>query len=248
MKKILIISLILTGFISFSGVVSASSDVNGKKTPGYISLSASKTIEQEPNIARVSFAVENTAETAQKAAGENNEISNQIINALKSVTSSETDVIRTNNFSVRPIYSNTRDGKRVIKNYMAVNSVSVETKDTKKIAKVIDSAIAAGANRTDSLSYTYQNDDSLCSQTYPILLKGLKNQADEIAKSVGSEVDGIRNINVSCSSENSIVSNGRFYAAKAVSADGIAEEAVSAPIEAGKVKIRVYVNADFYVK
>ena len=46
---------------------------------------------------------------------------------------------------------------------------------------------------------------------------------------------------------DSYVSNGRFYA-KSASLDSTVGESSTTPVEAGKVKIRVYVNADFYVK
>ncbi len=244
-KKIL--SSILFGIILFSGVCVNAYENGIKKEAGYISLNASKTKEIEPNIARVTFAVENTAETAQKATLENNEVSTKIISALKKETNSETEVIKTNNFSVRPVYTTTASGKRTIKNYSAVNSVIVETKDTKKIAKLIDTAIANGANRTEGLYYSYENDESMCNSLYPELLKELKAQADTIAKSAGSSVEGIKHINASCSTDMA-VSNGRFYANAMVS-DGAVETAeISTPVEAGKVKIRVYVSADFYLK
>ncbi len=242
-----LISAVLFGILILTGVCVNASDTGIKKEAGFISLNASKTKEIEPNIARVTFAVENTAETAQKAASANNEISSKIINALKELTTEQTDVIKTNNFSVRPVYTTTSSGKRTIKNYSAVNSVVVETKDTTKIAKLIDTAIANGANRTEGLYYSYENDESLCNAMYPELLKELKAQADSIAKAAGSSVEGIKHINASCSTDMA-VSNGRFYA-KAMLADGAVETAeVSTPVEAGKVKIRVYVNADFYLK
>ena len=120
-----------------------------KKNAGFITLNATKTQEVEPNIARISFAVENTSNNAQKAAEANNEVSNKIIEALKQITQTGIDTIKTNNFSVRPIYASSQSGKREIKNYMAVNSITVETKDIKKVASFIDTAIGNGANRTD---------------------------------------------------------------------------------------------------
>lgn len=248
MKKCLLTFVLCISVLSLNNIANAAAG-DAVKERGYISLNASKSVEVDPNIARVSFAVENTAETVQKASTDNNEISNSIIKALKNITNTQSDVIKTNNFSVSPIYSTTKDGKRVIKNYMAVNSITVETKDINKVAGLIDAAIAGGANRTDGLYYSYENDKKLCSDIYPQLLKDLKNQASLIVQSVGSSLDGIKHINASCSSANSAISNGRFFAAKTMmAADGAAEEAMSTPIESGKVKINVYLNADFYVK
>ena len=220
-----------------------------KKEAGFISLNKSITKEVSPNIAKITFAVENTAQTAQKASTDNNEISNKIIEALKKVTHADSDIIKTTGFAIRPVYSNTKTGQRVIKNYTAVNSVSVVTKDITKVSSLIDTAILSGANRTEGLSYTYENDKSICDEQYPILLNDLRKQADILAKAAGTSVDGIKQIGVSCSTD-SVVSNGRFFAPKAMmTTDSAIEEAApSTPVEAGKIKVRIYVNADFYVK
>ncbi len=249
MKKTVVLYLIIASLAIINNISFAAYTSDSKKDAGFISLYTSKTKDVDPNTAKVTFAVENTSSDAQKASTENNEISNKIINALKLVTTDKTDIIKTTNFSIRPIYSNTATGKRVIKNYMAVNSVSVETKDIKKVAKLIDTAIAAGANRTDGLYYSYENDKSVCYELYPELIKDLKMQASILAQSAGTTLDGVKQLNASCNID-SIASNGRFFAnSKAVNAmDMVAEEAIPTPIESGKVKIRVNVNADFYVK
>ncbi len=243
MKKS-ILALFLICLVIFS-VNTADAEV--KKAAGYISLNASKTLELEPNRVQISFSVETNASDAQSAVKENNEISNKIITALKTVTNSQGDIIRTNNFSVRPNYLYGKDGVRRIKNYIAVNSVTVNTKDIKNIAKIIDTAIANGANRTDNLSYTYENSASVCQNVYPELMKELKLQASGIASASGASLDGIKSVSTSCSS-NMAISNGRFYNMAVAADTGGVEEAVSTPVEAGKVTVRVSVNADYYVK
>lgn len=249
MKKIFLIMVLCCGLVSLPLTANALSG-EVKRDAGYISLNASKAVDVEPNLARVTFAVENTAETAQKASSDNNETSNKIINGLKMLTDAKTDVIRTTNFSVRPVYATNKDGKRIIKNYAAVNSITVQTSNIKNVANLIDAAIANGANRTDGLYYSYENENSSCNEMYPQVMESLRKQASSIAQAAGTSLDGIKSINASCSSETAI-SNGRFYMEKAVMADGtapLASGSLSTPVEAGKVKVRVYVNVDFYVK
>ena len=242
MKK-LFTCLFLMGIILFQ-INSANAEV--KKDAGFISLNASKSKEVEPNRARISFAVESIENEAQVAVSKNNEISNKIIKALKELTTIETDTIKTNNFSVRPNYAKALNGTRTIRNYTAINSVIVETKDITKVAKLIDTAIANGANRTDNLSYSFEGEKNECLSLYPLIMKELNEQASILATSSGSILDGIKHINASCNMDMP-VSNGRFYAKNAM-ADGAIAETVSTPIEAGKVKVRVYVNAEYYVK
>ncbi|MBQ9246508.1 SIMPL domain-containing protein [bacterium] len=248
MKKILTLAILC---LMINSSVLSSYAVTGtetKKEAGIISLNNTITKEIEPNIATITFAVENTANEAKKAASENNEISNKIINALKAISSTQTDTIKTTNFSVRPVYTTSATGKRTIKNYMAVNSVKVETKDIKKVANFIDTAISNGANRTDNLNYSLQNEKTICRELYPSLVKELRLTASEIATATGSSLDGLKQLNVSCNTD-SAVSNGRFYSKSMVAMDAMSEAPIEpTPVEAGKIKIRVYVNADFYVK
>ena len=247
MKKILSAFILLTAIFMINQISNA--DTVSKKDIGYISLNESKSIEVEPNIARVSFAVENNADSAQKASVANNEVSNKIINALKRLTDDKADVIKTTNFSVRPVYTYSKDGKKNLKYYTAVNSVTVQTKNIKNISSLIDAAISAGATRTDGLSYTYENENAACNELYPQVMSSLKKQANSIAQAAGATVDGIKYINASCST-NATFSNRRIYLAKAAVSDGMSEseDSSSTPVEAGKVKVTVHINVDFYVK
>lgn len=245
MKKIYSFLLLLLFMLSFIQLSYASQNTNDNKEKGFISLSASEIKELEPTVANITFAVENTANDAQKATLENNLISNKIIDALKQITDEKTDTIQTTNFSVRPVYY-TSSGKRVIKNYTAVNSVTVETKDITKVAKLIDIAIQNGANRVNGLYYSIENEKQVCNSLYPEIIKGLKLQATTLAQAAGTSLDGLKHMNVSCGSDT-MVSNGRFYA-KGVTMDSSSSESYSTPVEAGKIKIRVHVNADFYVE
>lgn len=244
MKNIIIVLLLCVSFFAYT--LSANAEI--KREAGYISLNNSLVKEVEPNLATITFAVENTASEAQKAANENNEISDKIIKALKLIASNQTDTIKTSNFSVNPVWGTTPAGKRVIKNYSAVNSVRVETKDVSKVAKFIDTAIANGANRTDNLVYSLQNEKKICKELYPTLVKELTTMAQDLASSAGTTLDGLKQMNVSCNTDT--VSNGRFFTAKAMAVtNDMAESAsIETPVEAGKIKIRVYVNADYYVK
>ncbi len=245
MKKLIILLTVFT-LLSQTASYTYAAVSESKKDAGIISLNNSLVKEIEPNLATITFAVENTANEAKKAVAENNETSNKIIKALKAISSAQTDTIKTTNFSVRPVYSTSSTGKRTIKNYLAVNSVRVETKDITKVANFIDTAISNGANRTDNLSYTLQNEKSICKEIYPSMVKDLKSTASELAIAAGTSLDGLKMLNVSCNTD-SYVSNGRFYAKSMALADS--EAAIEpTPIEAGKVKIRVNVNADFYVK
>ena len=244
MKKIILAVTLLTFGIFNNIIADAAQTVDAKKEAGYISLNKTAVKEVEPNIARITFAVENVAANAQKATTDNATISNVIVDALKALLKNERDTIKTSNFSVRPVYA-TQSGKRTIKNYTAVNSVTIETRDISKVAKLIDTAIANGSNRVDGLTYGFETEKEVCAELYPSVIKELKTQAGILAQAAGTSLDGLKHMNASCNVD-STVTNTRLYAKGAM--EDSASVSISTPVEAGKVKIRVYVNADFYVK
>ena len=214
-----------------------------KEEKGYISLSGSMEREVEPNVARVTFSVVTTGKEVKKASEENNILTNKIMSALKEITNEETDKIKTINFSVNPVYERINNNREII-NYTVNNSISVETKNVKSVSKLIDTALASGANRFNGLSFSFENDKTACNEMYPIVLKELRTEADILAKAAGTSVSKVKQINASCST-NMSYSNRMVYAAKS---DGMSMESSSTPIESGKVKVNVRVNADFFVK
>ncbi len=245
--KIRYLILISAVLMLFMNIQSISNAAEIKKDTGYISLNGTKSIETDPNTARITFSVETTASSAQKAVSENNEISAKILNALKLMANAETDTLRTSNFSVKPIYS-TNSAKHEIKNYVAINVITAETKEIKKVSEFIDTAIANGANRTEGLYYSYENGKNICNDMYSELMKELKEQASAIATASNSTLDGIKYVNANCNI-NSPVSNGRIYAKALMSNSAASEDAIqSTPIEPAKVKINSYLNAEFYIK
>ena len=77
MKKAILSLVLFTFILSASQFVSAAQTQEIKKEAGYISLNGSKEIEVEPNIAKITFAVENTANDAQKATADNNTLARE---------------------------------------------------------------------------------------------------------------------------------------------------------------------------
>lgn len=240
MKKFSLGLLLCLSFLLIAQTCDAK-EINEEK--GYISLSGTMEKEVEPNVARVTFSVVTTGKDVKKTSEENNILTNKIITALKEITNEETDQIKTINFSVNPSYETKIDNKREIIGYTVNNSISVETKNVKNVSKLIDTALASGANRFNGLSFSFENDRTACNEMYPIVLKDMKAEADIIAKAAGTSVTKIKQINASCST-NMSYSNRMMFSAKAESSTMDS----ATPIEAGKVKVSVRVNADFFVK
>lgn len=240
MKKFLttgVALLLLTG-------VAFAADAAAK---GYISVNVEAAEELSPTNVKISFAIESRAKDANQAAELNKEASASAINAVKALVDTEKgETIKTTSYYLNPEY-NYKDGSRKLTGYVASNTLQVSLKDVEKAGKVISTALSNGANSVNNLQFALEETNENCNKLIQQASRGAKTRADKIAESMGTTVAGIKSINASCSSSQSVHSNFRLMNAKAeASADMAAGN--SLPVEAGKTQLRAYVNAEFFVK
>jgi uncharacterized protein YggE len=239
MRKILFALAMLVSLI-FIGVCANADTVD--KDKGYISVSQSATKEISPNQAEISFGIETSDISIQKASEDNKKLANKVYASLKSTLSTE-DSIKTNNYSVYPQYIYTKDSKKILDKYVVSNTVIVKTKKINLVSKLIDTATTQGATSVAGLRFLADDCDDSCDDLLAELTKKAYNKANTVAKSINSQITGIKSINISCNSENNQIPRYGMMKANMDSAS-----AVSTPIESGKLKIYATVDASFYVK
>jgi uncharacterized protein YggE len=239
MKKLFASAILISTFATFSlAAFGSTSSIDA----GFISVNASASQDVSPNQAEISFSVESSDKSMQKASADNKLASQKVYSALKALISKD-DYIKTSNYSARPIYSYTKDNKRVLDKYVVTNTVTVKSKKTDLVSRFIDSAIANGATNVENLQFTASQYDDVCNKALSDLTKKAYSQASTIASSINSGITGIKTINASCTPENQPRPFYGMMMAKSPEMDNS-----STPIESGKLKINVNVDATFYVK
>ncbi len=235
-----------------AGCTLAGNAVNGTdKERGYININTSANAEVVPDIAEISFAIV-TSDTSsmQKATEANKEASDKVYALLKSmINTSNGDYIKTSDFNAQPVYIYTKDNKKKLDRYEVSNRVTVHTKSTDKIGAMIDKSIASGATNVNSLNFSVSNYESQCNSLIEIASKKASTRASIAVKTMGTALDGIKSMDISCT-ENSSYRQPRVYMAKnmlAATAEGLSDSA-GAAISEGVIKIYANVNASFFVK
>lgn len=239
MKK-LITSFLVLFLVGFSALTTAAETI--EKETGYISVNFSTTKEISPNQAEITINIETSDKSLQKASEENKTIAKLVYSSLKSLLGPN-DYIKTSNYSARPQYIYNKDNKRVLDKYIVSNNVTVKTKNTDLVSKLIDTAIDKGATNVENLQFSASDYDSSCNEALAELTKKSYTEANAIASSINSKIVGIKSINATCNSDNG---PRPYYAMMAKGMDNAV--ASSTPIESGKVKINVNIDASFYVK
>lgn len=244
MKKFLVISLL----ILLACATQAVTTTNGIER-GYISVSASANSEIAPDTAELSIAVQTfDAKSMQKATIQNKEISEKIINILKSmINTSNGDYIKTSDYNASPVYNYT-GGKRVLEKYQVSNSIIVHTKSLDKIGEMIDKSILAGATNVNRLSFSVSNYENQCNSLLERASKKALNQANIVAKTIPTTISGVRSMDISCSANNTYTPQYRMLKSNMAMDSAGTVEVSSTSIEKGVVKIFANVNASYFVK
>jgi uncharacterized protein YggE len=136
--------------------------------------------------ATVLVAVETNASTAAAAAADNARRTRAVLDTLRALglTKEQTGTF---GYSVSPQYAYDK-GKSHVTGYQAQNTVKVELRVITEVGRVIDGALAAGANNISSLQFTASNVDSARRDALSRATAQARGDAEAMAKAVGSSL------------------------------------------------------------
>jgi len=138
-----------------------------------------------PDVASLNLAIETHAATAQQSAGQNAALAQKVVDALTTKLQGKGKVW-TGGYSLYPEYNEPRPNeKAVVTGYRAENSITVETGEISLLGGLIDTAIEAGANRINFLTFTLRDESQARSQAIALAAKDAQAQAASLAKSLG---------------------------------------------------------------
>lgn len=148
-------------------------------------------VEVTPDEARISFAVETSAETAQAAAAQNAEVMERVIAALTAAGIPRGD-LETQHYMVHPEYVH-EEGRREprIRGYRATNQVVLETRALERVGELIDIALRAGANRMDGVNFAVTDPSKVMAEALTEAVERARRSADAIAAALGVRVGAV---------------------------------------------------------
>lgn len=241
MKKIIALLLILCSSVGLNAYALSDS---------FLNINTTATEEYTPNVAEITFSVETKDKNASIATEKNKTISKNVMEILKKqIDTSNGDNIKTGNFNVSPQYYY-KDGKSHFENYKVENTFMVKTKDITKIGDLISLALQNGVNEVRNLSFSLENTDTYCTELMGRAAKAAKVRANSIAKAMDSRIKGVKNVSVSCSSENNYghAPYRNMYMSAKMMDSAAGAETSAVPIEAGILKLNATFNGSFLMK
>lgn len=119
-----------------------------------ISVTGTATSAVDPDLLMVRLGVETRGDTAIDALWNNSRTMNGVAQAVMAVGVDE-DEISTSRFDIRPAYKwDEKAGESLLVGYDVTNILLIETDNLDIVAEIIDSGVAAGANRVNNVYFT----------------------------------------------------------------------------------------------
>ena len=187
--------------------------------------------------------VEASADTAAEAADQANATAEKLIEAIRGVSSDENEIlIQTTGLSLAPVFPPAAPEQRTVSpdpiGYRSANTVTITIDRIELTSMVLDAALGAGANTVRSISFTLQDDGPAKAEALRLATLDAAAKARAVADALRGNVRGLISLH-----EDSIfvpVARSEFALSRAMAAP-----AASVPVEAGELRIRATVRANF---
>lgn len=161
-----------------------------------ISGSASSEVKFTPDRATVRISVQTRATTAAAAASQNATKQSAVLSALRSL-GIPNEQLSTADYSVSPEYRYEQNKSPTLVGYTVTNTILADVRDLKMLGKVLDAALANGANVISSLDFYASNTDAARRQAVSEAVTKARAEAEVAARAAGGELGTLVMLNIS---------------------------------------------------
>lgn len=200
-----------------------------------VSVTGEATIQAEPDQAQIDIGVVTQARTAPDASRDNAEKLSRVLAEVKKILG-KADEVKTSGYSLNPQYRYPQGGKPEIVGYNASNTVRIKMHKLDDVGKIIDAAMAAGANNINRLAFTLKDEEGARLEALKQASAKAKAKAEAIAKSLGLVLVKILSISESERGFQPVLRQAPMARAE------MAAAAAPTPVEPGTVDVRSTVS------
>jgi uncharacterized protein YggE len=207
--------------------------------PRTLNVSGSGTVYLTPDIANIYIGVHTEDPAIATAVSNNNTQTQALVDALKNAGVDVKD-IQTSNFSVYTSQSYDKlTGQPTGSDYAVDNTVYITVRDLSKLGNLLNTAVAAGANNINSITFDVADKTAGMAQARQKAMENASSLATELAQTAGVKLGEIQNVSYSD------ISPMPYYG---MGGGGAAAPNVSVPIQPGQTQISVTVSVTYTIK
>ena len=171
---------------------SVSAQSVGSAAPSHISTSASGEARVTPDRATIFIGVQSRAATASAASADNARRQRAVLDTLR-VLGISGDRVSTLNYNVAPEMQYSPSGQTAPKvtGYVVTNTVRAEVVKLEDVGRVIDAALAKGANELSSLQFYSSKADSARRAALAVAVANARADAETLARAAGGSLGAL---------------------------------------------------------
>ena len=203
-----------------------------------LSITATGSVNVEPDIAFLTAGVNTEGPTAEAAMSTNAKAMNGVFGALQKAGIAKKDM-QTSNFSLQPRYNYSSSGKTPpkVSGYTASNQLSVKVRDLDTLGETMDALVGAGGNTFSGLRFALDDESGVLDQARKLAVADAIARAELYADTAGFEVARI----VTISEHGAAAPAPMAMQARALSTE-------STPIATGEIGYSVSINVTFELR
>lgn len=151
--------------------------------PNTIVVSGTAEVLVNPDYATIDIGVVTSNKVTAAALQENNIEMNRVVAAIKALGIAEKSM-QTSNFSIDVLHPKTKNGEddeSKIAAYEVTNKLTVTVSDLAKVADIIDTAVKAGANSSNSVSFDVKDRRAYDDQVLAAAVRDARHHAEVMA-------------------------------------------------------------------
>jgi uncharacterized protein YggE len=209
--------------------------------PPQLNVSAQGSTKSEPDQAVLNLAVETAAPTARAAAQGNATKMDALVTSMKALGISGPN-IRTISYDLQPEYSYPKPGENnppQITGYRAINAVQVVVDTIARAGKIIDAAVATGANRMNGISFQLRDPESARLEALKDAVRSARAQAEAVAQALGQHLGQVLTVTANYQSVRPPSPMPMMALMK------VSSEQAPTPVEGGEIEVQASVNITY---
>jgi len=196
-----------------------------------------------PDRSIVELGVEASASTAAAAAEQASATAERLVAAVREISSNPEDIqIQTTGISLAPVFPPVQAQPRPQSanpvGYRSSNTITITIDKLDLTSSVLDAALAAGANTVHSISFTLKSDGPAKERALRLAVLDAANKARVAAEALQGSVRGLISLNEEYVHVPVARSTRSAFPEAAMSSGSV-------PVEAGQLRIRATVRANF---
>lgn len=202
-------------------------------------------VEVAPDLAEISLAVDTQEPTARAAGDANASAMERVIQALVQ-SGVPRDDIETRGYTIFPEHIHRPDAEPQIRGYRATNTVVVKTTKLDRVGALIDTALGAGANRVDGVSFSLRDPAVAQSAALKEAVERARRSAEAMAEALGVRLGRVLQASSTAAGQGRPIPVMRMARAEAM--DMAPAAAVAPPIQPGQQTVTAMVTVIYQIE